>query len=62
MPVRFAKLYREANSRHGHPKEPALCGFFCARKTVQNIKRAGGCEYWSLSLLAFWTRVIGMSR
>ncbi|EGE2241909.1 antiterminator, partial [Shigella dysenteriae] len=24
----FAKLYREANSRHGHLKEPALCGFF----------------------------------
>ncbi|EFI4321944.1 antiterminator, partial [Escherichia coli] len=24
----FAKLYREANSRHGHLKEPAFCGFF----------------------------------
>ncbi|EGZ6566810.1 antiterminator, partial [Escherichia coli] len=28
IPVRFAKLYREANSRHGHLKEPAFCGFF----------------------------------
>jgi hypothetical protein len=41
---------------------PPLSGFFYARKTVQDVKRAGGCEYWSFSLLAFSTRVIGMSR
>nr|DAG41385.1 MAG TPA: hypothetical protein [Caudoviricetes sp.]DAP81826.1 MAG TPA: hypothetical protein [Caudoviricetes sp.] len=33
-----------------------------SEKRTQHGKRAGGCEYWSLSLLAFWTRVIGMSR
>ena len=29
---RIAKLYREANSRHGHLKEPAFCGFFLCLK------------------------------
>ncbi|HCQ2840556.1 TPA: hypothetical protein OHP13_000975 [Escherichia coli] len=43
-------------------KDPRHWRVFCARKTAQNIKRAGGCEYWPFSLLAFSTRVIGMSR
>ncbi|EMV26054.1 hypothetical protein ECBCE034MS14_0875 [Escherichia coli BCE034_MS-14] len=37
-------------------------GVFYARKAAQYVKRAGGCEYGSFSLLAFPTRVIGMSR
>ncbi|EFA4748102.1 hypothetical protein E2Q88_26010 [Escherichia coli] len=45
-----------------HNLNPPLGGFFCGRKVVQYVKRAGGCEYWSFSLLAFSTRVIGMSR
>lgn len=37
-------------------------GVFYARKAAQYVKRAGGCEYRSFILLAFSTRVIGMSR
>lgn len=42
--------------------KPAAWRVFCAQKAAQDVKRAGGCEYWSFSLLAFSTRVIGMSR
>ncbi len=42
--------------------KPAAWRVFCVRKAAQDVKRAGGCEYRSFSLLAFSTRVIGMSR
>lgn len=31
-------------------KDPRHWRVFCAQKTAQNIKRAGGCEYWSFGL------------
>nr|EFI3718968.1 hypothetical protein [Escherichia coli] len=41
---------------------PSPGGFFYVRKSRQYSKRAGGGEYRSFSLLAFSTRVIGVSR
>ncbi|KAA3081690.1 hypothetical protein F2Q58_16355 [Alistipes onderdonkii] len=45
-----------------HNLNPPLSGFFVPVNLVQYSKHAGGCEYGLFILLAFYTRVIGVSR
>ncbi len=63
MLTRTQKLLYCVKSGHFATQlKPAVRRVFCGRKVVQYVKRAGGYEYRSFSLLAFSTRVIGMSR
>lgn len=63
MLTRTQKLqYRVKSGYFATQLKPAAKRGFYARKAAQYVKRAGGCEHRSFSLLAFSTRVIGMSR